>query len=221
MSDFSQSFVSFFQKPSIGLSLAFLLLYRFSEAQLAKMASPFLLDPRDTGGLGLTTGQVGVVYGTVGIIMLTLGGILGGIVAARQGLKFWLWWMVAAINLPNAVYVFLSQVQPENTIVVNLCVAVEQFGYGFGFTAFMLYMLYISRGEHETAHYAICTGFMALGMMLPGMLSGWLQERIGYERFFIWMMIATIPSFIVCGLVQIDPNFGRKSPNENTEGAIS
>ncbi len=221
MSDFSQSFASFFQKPSIGLSLAFLLLYRFSEAQLAKMASPFLLDPRDSGGLGLTTGQVGVVYGTVGITMLTLGGILGGIVAARQGLKFWLWWMVAAMNLPNAVYVFLSQVQPENYLVVNLCVAVEQFGYGFGFTAFMLYMLYISRGEHETAHYAICTGFMALGMMLPGMLSGWLQELIGYERFFIWMMIATIPSFIVCGLVQIDPNFGRKSPIENTEGAIS
>ena len=162
--DFVGTFVSFFQKPGIAMSLAFLLFYRFSEAQLAKMASPFLLDPLSKGGLGLTTEQVGVVYGTVGITMLTLGGILGGIVAARQGLKFWLWWMVAAINLPNVVYVFLSQMQPDNFIVINLCVAVEQFGYGFGFTAFMLYMLYISRGKHETAHYAICTGFMALGM---------------------------------------------------------
>ncbi|TWU24516.1 AmpG family muropeptide MFS transporter [Bythopirellula polymerisocia] len=221
ISDFIETFISFFNKPGIGLSLAFLLLYRFSEAQLAKMASPFLLDPIAKGGLGFTTEQVGVVYGTVGIAMLTLGGILGGIVAARQGLKFWLWWMVAAINLPNAVYVFLSQVQPENYIVVNLCVAIEQFGYGFGFTAFMLYMLYISRGEHETAHYAICTGFMALGMMLPGMLSGWLQELIGYQRFFIWMMIATVPSFIVCGLVKIDPSFGRRNTQEITEESVT
>ncbi|QEG34365.1 AmpG family muropeptide MFS transporter [Bythopirellula goksoeyrii] len=215
--DFLETFVSFFKKPGIALSLAFLLLYRFSEAQLAKMASPFLLDPISKGGLGLSTEQVGVVYGTVGITMLTLGGILGGIVAARQGLKFWLWWMVAAINLPNAVYVFLSQVQPESLFAINLCVAIEQFGYGFGFTAFMLYMLYISRGKHETAHYAICTGFMALGMMLPGMLSGWLQEMIGYQHFFIWMMIATIPSFIVCGLVKIDPSFGRKASPEQLE----
>ncbi len=216
ISEFFICLATFFQKPHIIATLFFLMFYRFSEAQLAKMASPFLLDPTSLGGLGLTTGQVGLVYGTVGITMLTLGGILGGIVASRQGLKFWLWWMVAAINLPNVVYVFLSQVQPENFVVINLCVAVEQFGYGFGFTAFMLYMLYISSGEHETAHYAICTGFMALGMMLPGMLSGWLQELIGYQHFFLWVMIATIPSFIVCGLVNIDPAFGRKSSTEVT-----
>lgn len=203
------TFVSFIQKGQIIAVLCFLLFYRFSEAQLVKMASPFLLDEQGIGGLGLSTGEVGFVYGTVGIVALTIGGILGGLVAAKQGLKFWLWWMVLAINLPNAVYVFLSQLQPESYVVVNLAVAVEQFGYGFGFTAYMLFMLYVSRGEHETAHYAICTGFMALGMMLPGMASGWLQELVGYQRFFIWVMIATIPSFLVCWLVEIDEDFGK------------
>jgi PAT family beta-lactamase induction signal transducer AmpG len=149
--------------------------------------------------------------------MLTLGGILGGIVAAKQGLRFWLWWMVAAINLPNVVYVFLSQVMPENLLVVNVCVAIEQFGYGFGFTAYMLFMLYVSRGEHQTAHYAICTGFMALGMMLPGMISGWLQELAGYPNFFIWVMVATIPSFLVCGLVSVDPAFGKSASADTSE----
>lgn len=210
------TFVTFFAKPKILLVLAFLLLYRFSEAQLAKMASPFLLDTRDVGGLGLSTEQVGVVYGTVGILMLTLGGIIGGLVAANQGLKFWLPWMVLSINLPNAAYIFLSQFQPESVVVVNLAVAVEQFGYGFGFTAYMLYMLYASQGEHQTAHYAICTGFMALGMMLPGMISGWLQELVGYQHFFIWVMIATIPSFVVCWLVPLDANFGKKTDDENS-----
>lgn len=210
MSDFEQTFVSFFKKQHIGLILAFLLLYRFSEAQLAKMASPFLLDSSDVGGLALSTEQVGFVYGTVGITMLTVGGILGGLVASNQGLKFWFWWMVAAINLPNVVYVYLSQARPDDFLAINIAVAVEQFGYGFGFTAYMLYMLYVSQGEHETAHYAICTGFMALGMMLPGMLSGWLQESVGYRHFFIWVMLATIPSFFVCWLVPIDPAFGRR-----------
>lgn len=214
LNDFVKTFVTFFQKPRILTVLAFLLIYRFSEAQLAKMAAPFLLDGRGVGGLGLTTTEVGFVYGTVGVVMLTLGGILGGLVAAKQGLKFWLGWMVLAINLPNAVYLFLSQVQPESYLAVNLAVAVEQFGYGFGFTAYMLYMLYIAQGEHQTAHYAICTGFMALGMMLPGMISGWLQELIGYQNFFIWVMLATIPSFLVCWLIPLDANFGKKTPDD-------
>lgn len=205
-----QTFASFFKKKHIVSMLLFLLFYRFAEAQLVKMASPFLLDEQGVGGLGLSTGEVGFVYGTVGIVMLTIGGILGGLVAAKQGLKFWLLWMVLAINLPNVVYVFLSQVQPESYLVVNLAVAIEQFGYGFGFTAYMLYMLYVARGEYETAHFAICTGFMALGMMLPGMASGWLQELIGYQHFFLWVMIATVPSFLVCWFVKVDEDFGRK-----------
>ncbi|MDZ7343548.1 MAG: MFS transporter, partial [candidate division KSB1 bacterium] len=207
---FFATFASFFKKKKIGIILAFLLLYRFAEAQLVKLAPPFLLDAREAGGIALTTGEVGFVYGTVGIISLTLGGLLGGFVAARHGLKFWLWWMVIAINVPDAVYIYLSSALPENFWIVNLCVAIEQFGYGFGFTAYMLYMIYIAEGEHKTAHFAICTGFMALGMMLPGMFSGWLQDMIGYQNFFVWVMIATIPGFIVTKFIPLDPEFGKK-----------
>ena len=214
MQDFLQTFVSFFRKPKIGLILAFLLLFRFSEAQLAKLAPPFLLDSSELGGLALSTGQVGFAYGTIGVLMLTLGGLLGAFLAARHGLKRWLLWMVLAINLPNAVYIFLSTVLPESLLIVNLAIGVEQFGYGFGFAAYMLYMLYISNGAHQTAHYAICTGFMALGMMIPGMFSGWLQELIGYQYFFIWVLVATVPSFIVTLLVPLDKSFGRKNDGE-------
>ena len=210
MRDFLQTFAAFFRKPKIGLILAFLLLFRFSEAQLAKLAAPFLLDSPEVGGLALSTGQVGFAYGTIGVLMLTLGGILGGFLAARNGLKRWLLWMVLAINLPNVVYIFLSSVLPENLWIINLAIGVEQFGYGFGFAAYMLYMLYISNGAHQTAHYAICTGFMALGMMIPGMFSGWLQELIGYQFFFIWVLIATLPSFIVTLLIPLDKSFGMK-----------
>ncbi|MBX3426133.1 MAG: hypothetical protein KF688_10675 [Pirellulales bacterium] len=205
----AEPLVSYFRKPGIVPMLAFLLLYRFAESQLVKIASPFLLDSRDAGGLALTTGEVGFVYGTVGVVMLSLGGIVGGIVAARHGLKRWLWWMVLAINLPNLAYVVLSCFQPESFLAVNAAVAVEQFGYGFGFTAYMLYCMYVARGEHKTVHYALCTGAMALGMMLPGMVSGWLQELLGYERFFLWIMIATIPSFAATAFIPLDADFGR------------
>ena len=214
MRDSLQTFVSFFRKPKIGLILAFLLLFRFSEAQLAKLAPPFLLDSAELGGLALSTTQVGFAYGTIGVLMLTVGGLLGGFLAARHGLKPWLLWMVLAINLPNAVYIFLSTVLPDNLLIVNIAIGVEQFGYGFGFAAYMLYMLYTSNGAHQTAHYAICTGFMALGMMIPGMFSGWLQELIGYQYFFIWVLVATIPSFIVTLLVPLDKSFGRKNDGE-------
>ena len=210
MRDFLQTFVAFFRKPKIGLILAFLLLFRFSEAQLVKLAAPFMLDSAEVGGLALTTGQVGFAYGTIGVLMLTLGGLLGGFLAARHGLKYWLLWMVLAINLPNAVYVFLSATLPESILIINIAIGLEQFGYGFGFAAYMLYMLYISNGAHQTAHYAICTGFMALGMMIPGMFSGWLQELIGYQYFFIWVLVATVPSFIVTLLIPLDRSFGRK-----------
>ncbi|MDZ7267310.1 MAG: MFS transporter [candidate division KSB1 bacterium] len=208
--EFFLTFAAFFKKRDIGVILAFLLLYRFAEAQLVKMASPFLLDAREAGGLALTTGQVGFVYGTVGIIALTLGGLLGGFVVARQGLKFWLWPMVLAINVPDAVYVYLAYALPQNFLTINLCVAVEQFGYGFGYTAYMLYMIYVSEGEHKTAHFALCTGLMALGMMLPGMFSGWLQEVIGYQHFFVWVMLATIPPFIIAKRIRLEEDFGRK-----------
>jgi len=208
--DFLQTFAAFFKKPKIGLILAFLLLFRFSEAQLVKIAAPFMLDSAEVGGLALNTGQVGFAYGTIGVLMLTLGGLLGGFLAARHGLKHWLLWMVISINLPNAVYVFLSIALPDKLLIINLAIGLEQFGYGFGFAAYMLYMLYISNGAHQTAHYAICTGFMALGMMIPGMFSGWLQELMGYQYFFIWVLVATVPSFIVTLLIPLDRSFGKK-----------
>jgi PAT family beta-lactamase induction signal transducer AmpG len=213
--EFFKTFVLFFKKKNIGIIIAFLLLYRLGESQLVKLAGPFILDTREVGGLGLTTGDFGLVYGTIGIIGLTLGGILGGLLASKDGLKHWLWWMLIAINLPNTVYVYLSAVQPESFFIVNLCVAIEQFGYGFGFTAYMLYMIYVSEGDHKTAHFAITTGFMALGMMIPGMMSGWLQDLIGYNHFFIWVVLATIPAFFIAKFIDLDPGFGKKSDKEN------
>ncbi len=210
LKEFFNTFATFFKRKEIAVILAFLLLYRFAEAQLVKLVTPFLLDPRTGGGLGLTTQEVGIVYGSVGVVSLTLGGLLGGYVISKRGLKFWLWPMVFIIHLPDAAFVFLSQVQPENFFIINAAVALEQFGYGFGFTAYILYMIMVSEGEHKTAHYAICTGFMALGMMLPGMFSGWLQDQIGYGNFFLWVMASTIPGFLVAALVKIPEGFGKK-----------
>jgi PAT family beta-lactamase induction signal transducer AmpG len=208
--EFVRTFVLFFKKKNIVATLAFLLFYRFAEAQLIKLVSPFLLDARDKGGLGLTTSEVGIVYGTVGVIAMTLGGLLGGWVISKKGLKSWLWIMVLSIHLPDAMFVYLSQVQPDDLLLINIAVAIEQFGYGFGFTAYVLYMIIVAEGEHKTAHYAICTGFMALGMMVPGMFSGMIQEAIGYKSFFIWVILATIPGFLVAIMVKIDPQFGKK-----------
>jgi PAT family beta-lactamase induction signal transducer AmpG len=208
--DFIRTFSLFFKKKEIIITITFLLIYRFGEAQLVKLASPFLLDPREIGGLGLTTGEVGLVYGTVGIIALTLGGIIGGFLASRDGLKKWIWWMFASINIPHVLYIYLAFAQPENFIIINLCVAGEQFGYGFGFTAYMLYMIYVSEGEFKTSHYAICTGFMALSMMIPGIFSGMIQEALGYPNFFIWILLTMIPGFFITKMLKIDPEFGRK-----------
>jgi MFS transporter, PAT family, beta-lactamase induction signal transducer AmpG len=216
--EFFRTFALFFRKDRILVIIAFLLLYRLGEAQLVKLASPFLLDTQEVGGLALTTGEVGFVYGTVGILALTFGGILGGIMAARHGLKFWLWPMVIAINLPNAVYIYMATTLPSDFLIINICVAVEQFGYGFGFTAYMLFMIYVSEGEHKTAHFAITTGFMALGMMIPGMVSGWIQEIIGYQNFFIWVLIATIPAFIITYFIPLDPEFGKKKEGDVVPG---
>lgn len=211
LKEFGLTFKSFFQKEGIGLAITFMLLFRLAEAMLVKLASPFLLDTHEAGGLGLTTGQVGFIYGTVGVISLTIGGILGGIVASRNGLKYWLWPMTLAITMPNLAYFYLSWFMPDNMFFINLAVGIEQLGYGFGFTAYMLYLIYFSDGEHKTAHYAICTGFMALGMMLPGMIAGWIQELIGYSHFFIFVMICTIPTLALIPFMKIDKNFGKKT----------
>jgi PAT family beta-lactamase induction signal transducer AmpG len=214
-SKFLAPFALYFRKKGILAILAFFLFYRFAETQLVKLIVPFLLDPRSKGGLGLTTLEVGIIYGTVGVIALMLGGLLGGYVIYRNGLKFWIWVMVCVMHLPDLVFVFLSQAMPENLYVINLCVAVEQFGYGFGFTAYTMFMIMVSGGEYKTVNYAISTGIMALGMMLPAMFSGWLQEQLGYPNYFLWVMAATIPGFIVTALVKIDPAFGKKKTEKS------
>ena len=217
LKEFFHTFAAFFKKSNIGVILTFLLVYRLGESQLVKLASPFLLDAQENNGLGLTTGDLGLIYGTIGMIALSLGGIVGGIAASRKGLRYWIWWMAVAMNLPNLVYVFLAYTLPSSLVVVGASVAVEQFGYGFGFTAYMLYMIYVSEGKFKTAHFAITTGFMALGMMIPGMVSGWLQEIVGYQNFFIWVVLCTIPSFAIIPFLNIDKDFGKKTEIEDSE----
>jgi PAT family beta-lactamase induction signal transducer AmpG len=212
-SEYFKTFIIFFQKKKILIIIAFILFFRLGEGQLAKLATPFLLDSKEAGGLALTTLQYGFVYGTIGFIALIIGGLIGGFVAAKQGLKYWIWWMLVAINLPDVVYIFLAYTQTTNLLLVNTCIAIEQFGYGFGFTGFLLYLIYVSDGDFKTTHYAVATGIMALGMMLPGMISGWIQESIGYKHFFIWVLISTIPAFIITKFIPLDSEFGKKKQN--------
>lgn len=211
--EFFKTFAAFFRKPGIGLSLAFLLTYRFGEAQLMPMTQLFMLDPLDKGGLGLSNAQVGFIYNTVGVIALICGGLLGGFAISKRGLGFWLWPMLIAIHLPDAVFIWLAAAQPQNLYAIGAGIAVEQFGYGFGFASYMLYMIWLARGPHATAHYALCTGFMAMGMMIPGLWSGELQSWLGYQFFFVWVILATIPSFIVAALIPLDREFGKRDTN--------
>lgn len=213
--EFWQTLVTFFQKPQVWAGICFMLFYRMPEGLLAKVSALFLVDASHNGGLGLSDGEYGLVQGTVGVIGLTLGGILGGMAAARDGLKRWLWPMVLAITLPDLVYVYLSYVMPSDLLVINVCVFIEQFGYGFGFSAYMLYLIYYSQGEHKTSHYALCTAFMALSMMIPGLFAGALQEAVGYQAFFLIVIGACTLTYIVTAFLKIDPEFGKKK--EETE----
>ena len=210
VAEFFNTFASFFTKPGIVTALAFMLLFRFPEALLTKICPLFLLDKVSQGGMALTTSELGLVQGTVGVIGLLLGGILGGIAIAHGGFRKWIWPMVLSISLPNAVYIYLAYFQPDSLPIVNICVFIEQMGYGFGFTAYMLFLIYFSQGPSKTAHYAFCTGFMALSMMLPGMFAGWLQETVGYLNFFIIVLCLVPLTFLVSGLIKVDPEFGKK-----------
>ena len=210
LKEFGMTFVSYFKKPYIIPALLFILLFRFPEAQLGKIAPLFLVDPTEAGGLGLTTGQIGFAQGTLGVIGLLLGGILGGITLSKFGLKKCIWYMVAAISVPDLVYVYLSWMPTQNMILVSSCIFIEQMGYGFGFTAYTLFLMYFARGEHQTSHYAISTGIMALGMMLPGMVSGALQEHMGYRTFFIWVIACCAVTCVVSALIKYEPEFGKK-----------
>ena len=210
--EFDHTFYTYFHKPGVWLAIVFMLLYRLPEAFLLKMVNPFLLGTTATGGLALDTDTVGIVYGTIGVIALTVGGIIGGIAASRWGLKKALWPMAASMTLPCATFVYLSICLPHDLVVISTCVAVEQFGYGFGFTAYMLYMMHSSEGKYVTAHYAICTAFMALSMMLPGLIAGYIEEAIGYRDFF-WMVMACCLATVVMTMLvrrKIEPEYGKK-----------
>lgn len=221
--DFGMTFVTFFQKPYIARALAFMLLYRLPEALCIKLVQPFLVSPRNLGGLALTTSEVGFINGTVGVIALLLGGIVGGIAISRGGLKKWLWPMALSLTLPCIFYCILAMTQPESFFLISTAIFLEQFGYGFGFTAYMLYLIYFCRGKSQTSHYAFCTAFMALGMMIPGMFAGWLHDYFsciyifgadspqGYINFFWLVMVACVATLSVCLKVKIDPNFGKKT----------
>ena len=206
---FLEVFVSFFKKPGMGIAITFILFFRLGESQLVKMASPFLLDPVSAGGLGYSTSEVGTIYGTIGVIFLTVGGILGGILISRDGLKKWMLPMLISLNAPNALYALLAITGTNSAIAVTGTVIVEQFGYGFGIAGFMVYLIHVAEGNSKTSHYALATGFMALGMMLPGLISGFMQEWLGYDGFFIWVVIAALPAFILLKYIKYPPNFGK------------
>jgi len=208
---FGHVFSSFFQKKQIGIILAFILLFRLGESQLLKMLTPFLIDGKAVGGMGLTTQDVGVIYGTFGVSALVIGGILGGIVISRDGLGKWMLPMILSMHLPIIGFILLSHFHPESVFYIYLTVIIEQFGYGFGFAAFMMFLIYVADGESKTSHYSIATGFMALGMMLPGMMSGYIQEYLGYANFFIWVLCVTIPGLILSRFLIFPSDFGKKS----------
>ena len=208
---FATVFISFFKKKRIGLILAFILVFRLGESQLLKMLSPFLLDGKEIGGMGLDTEAVGIIYGTFGVGALTLGGILGGIAISKQGLTKWMLPMFLTMHLPIVGFILLAFFHPTSIYYIYAVVILEQFGYGFGFTAFMMYLIHVAEGESKTSHYAIATGFMALGMMLPGMLSGYIQKYLGYDNFFIWVLLATIPGLILSRFLEFPKDFGKKT----------
>lgn len=207
--EFTKAFVSFFRKPGVWIAIIFMLLYRLPEAFLLKMVNPFLLSPASEGGLELHTSLVGIVYGTIGVLALTVGGIIGGMAASRWGLKKSLWPMAACMTLPCFTFVYLSMAMPHNMVIISTCIAVEQFGYGFGFTAYMLFMMYFAEGEFKTSHYAICTAFMALSMMIPGAVAGYIQEWLGYTMFFWMVIICCLATVAVTSLVKVDPEYGK------------
>jgi PAT family beta-lactamase induction signal transducer AmpG len=207
---FGEVFATFFQKKQIGLILAFILLFRLGESQLLKMLTPFLIDEKAKGGLGLTTEDVGIIYGTFGVAALVVGGILGGIAISKGGLKKWMLPMFLAMHLPIIGFILLAHFHPTSVYYIYATVIAEQFGYGFGFAAFMMYLIYVAEGESKTSHYSIATGFMALGMMLPGMASGFIQQYLGYGNFFIWVFLATIPGLILSQFLIYPAEFGKK-----------
>ena len=205
-SSFYDTLRVFFSKPGIVFALLFMLFFRFPEAQLAKMAQPFMLRTLGEGGLELSTATVGFAYGTIGVCGLLAGGLLGGWLVSRNGLRRWWWPMILAISLPDLVYVYLAYAQPSDMLIINSCVALEQLGYGFGFTAYSLFLVYFAKGEKSTSVFSICTAFQALGMMIPGMFAGYLADNWGFLMFFSFVCLCCLVTFIVSALVKVPEN---------------
>lgn len=219
--EFGSAFVTFLTKKGIVSALLFILFYRFAEAQLLKLGTAFLIDYPEYGGLGLSNSSYGVIYGIFGVISLTAGGILGGWALSKQGLRFWMLPMALALNLPDAVYVYLATVLPDDLLPVTLSIIVEQFGYGFGFASYMLFMIFVAEdsGKYATSHYAIMTGLMAVGIMIPGSFSGIIYSEgcdDSYPKFFWWVMCATLVSFVVTliAMRRVPKSFGRAAHGE-------
>ncbi len=196
-----KTFATFFQKEGIALALCFMLLYRLPEALLLKLCNPFFLATAEQGGLGLSVDEIGLYYGGIGVIMMLIGGIVGGLLISKWGLKRLILPMALALTLPCGVYVYLASELTTNVAIITTCIGIEQLGYGIGYTACMLYMMRFAEGEHQTAHFSLCTAFMFLGLMLPGLVAGYIQEAVGYIWFFWIVMIACIPSLYVTYLV--------------------
>ena len=207
---FGETFLSFFKKEQALTTICFLLLFRLPEALIIPISQLFLQASKAKGGLALSEIEYGTVNGVVGVVGLLIGGVIGGMMISRDGLKRWIWPMTAAITLPNLAYVYLAYILPDNVLAISIAVFVENFGYGFGFSAYMLFMIYFSRGEHKTSHYALCTGFMALSMMIPGLFAGALAQAVGYRWFFVIVMIVCIFPFLVAHQLRIDEDFGKK-----------
>ena len=195
--NFITAFVSFFTKKGCFAAVVFMLFYRFPEALLVKMLYPFFSDPVSAGGLGLDKEAYGMICGTAGVAALLAGGILGGFYIAKHGLRKSLPLMALTLTLPCAVYPYLAFARPGSLLTIGTCIAIDQFGYGFGFTAYIAYMMKFSAGPLRTSHYAICTGFMALSAILPGIVSGYLQEICGYGGFFILVVLSCTVTFAV------------------------
>ena len=193
---------TFFQKKYIIWGIVFIILYRFAEGQAIKIVPLFFKAARDHGGLGLTTSEIGIVYGTFGAAAFVVGSLLAGYFIARRGLRRSLFFLCCFFNIPFAVYAFLAMTMPTSLTIIGTAVVCEYFGYGFGFVGLTLFMMQqIAPGKYKMAHYAFATGIMSLGMMIPSMLSGMISDWLGYRTFFLWVMVATIPSFLVTWLV--------------------
>jgi PAT family beta-lactamase induction signal transducer AmpG len=205
--------VTFFQKKNIFMSILFVIFYRFAEGFAIKIAPLFFKAARDHGGLGLTTSQIGLVYGLFGAIAFVLGSLLAGYYTSKRGLKKTIMILCFCFNIPFAVYNVLAITQPESLYIIGAAVVLEYFGYGFGFVGLILYIMQqIAPGKYKMAHYAFADGIMALGFMIPSMISGYLSDFLGYKIFFAWVLVATIPSFLITYLAP----FNNAESNEET-----